>query len=310
MLSIQARQILANFVLPILIVLSVGIIFIGHVWSSGVSFMRLSVMEKMAPVYAVMVYPQKQVQKWIADFEGVTNLTAENRRLRLENHDLQTKIELAKKIETENARLKSLLHWGTDLKISYVAGQVIRDETGPYLRAVLLDMGARNNLHVGSIAVDSLGLVGRVSEVGPHIVRVLLITDAASRIPVTMVSSQSDAIMTGDNSSFPRLLYYSPDHRPVEGEQVETHSQQGLLGGVVVGHVHYNQSGRPVVVPVADLSHLSFIRIFDEGEPADAPPAEGRVKERVPIEPLTPQVKPSGWQGLEKFWPFPRTGNG
>ncbi|MDF7674343.1 rod shape-determining protein MreC [Acetobacteraceae bacterium ESL0709] len=310
MLSIQTRQILAGFILPILIVISIGIIFVGHVWPSAISYVRLSVMEKMAPAYAVMVYPQKQVQGWVADLKGVTNLASENRRLRQENHDLQMQIELAKKIETENARLKTLLHWGTDLKISYVAGQVIRDETGPYLHAVLLDVGNQHNLHTGSIAVDALGLVGRVSEVGPHIVRVLLITDSASRIPVTMISSQSDAIMTGDNSSLPRLLYYSPDHRPVEGEQVETHSQQGLLGGVVVGHVHYNSSGRPVVVPVADLAHLSIVRVFDEGEPSDAPPAEGRVRERVPIEPLAPQTEPSGWQGLEKFWPFSHVGNG
>ncbi|QHI95283.1 rod shape-determining protein MreC [Aristophania vespae] len=311
MLSIHARQVLAGILLPILIVLTIGIVFIGQVWPSGFSFLRLGVMEKMAPVYAVLTYPQKQVEMWLTDLKGVTDLAAENSRLRQKNHDLQLQIELAQKVATENKRLKSLLHWGTNLKITYVAGQVIRDETGPYLRAVLLDIGQQHSLRLGSIAVDSLGLVGRVSEVGPHVVRILLITDAASRIPVTMASSQGDAIMVGDNSSLPRLLYYSSDYRPLEGEQVETRSQKGIIGGVLIGHVHYSKLGRPVVVPVADMAHLSYIRVFDEGEGVEAPPAEGRVRERVPIQPVSPRYRPSsGWHGLDKFWPFTHTSNG
>ena len=51
--------------------------------------------------------------------------------------------------------------------------------------------------------MDGLGLVGRISGVGRTTARVILLTDATSRIPVTVQPSGQKAMLSGDNSACP-----------------------------------------------------------------------------------------------------------
>lgn len=306
MLSIYARQLYAGFLLPMMIFFAVGLVLFGQVSPQGVERLRLAVVGEMGPLYRILVLPQKKVRAWILDLHGVADLAAENTRLREENLKLQHWYHTAERLEADNKRLKAVLHWGAEPSLHYVSGRVIRDDIGPYLRAVLLDVGFNSGIHAGSAAVDAAGLVGRVSELGTHVVRVLLITDAASRIPVTMSSSEADAMMVGDNSDYPRLMYFPQEHKPIEGEKVETRGQTGITGGVPVGYVHYLSSGRPVVVLEADLEHLDIIRVFDGGGTPETPPAEGRVRERVPLmwHDVDDAAPMTGLRGLQKIWPF------
>lgn len=306
MLSIHARQLYAGFLLPIMIFFAVGLVLFGQVSPQGVERLRLAVVGEMSPLYHVLVFPQKKIAAWILDLHGVTDLAAENTRLRDENLKLQHWYHTAERLEMENKRLKAVLHWGAESSLHYVSGRVIRDDIGPYLRAILLDVGYDSGIHIGSSAVDNAGLVGRVSELGQHVVRILLITDAASRIPVTMSSSGADAMMVGDNSETPRLMYYPQDHQPIEGEKVETRGQRGITGGVAVGYVHYLAAGRPVVILEADLSHLDVIRVFDSEGSLETPPADGRIRERAPLiwhgnDEAAPMT---GLRGLQRVWPF------
>lgn len=310
MISIQQRQLLAGLVLPFLVFLSVGMILAGQIWSGKVAQIRMMTAREMTPVYNVLTFGPRQFHKWQIMLQGVGDLLAENARLREENRQLAHWYGMVQSFQFENRRLKSLLHWGSEPRQDYVSGWVVRDESGPYLRAVLLDVGTHSTVHVGNLAVDSVGLAGRVSEVGPHVVRVLLIEDAASRIPVTLQSSGGDAMMIGDNTPYPRLVSFTQNAHPQEGEHVETRGQMGLVGGVPVGHVHYLPSGRPVVVPDADLSRLNLVRIFDGETGVDAPPASDRVGEKAPLLPADEDSGSSSWKKLRRLLPFSSTQSG
>ncbi|MXV44026.1 rod shape-determining protein MreC [Saccharibacter sp. 17.LH.SD] len=311
MLSIHTRQVLAGLVLPILIFFAVGLAFVGQVWPQKLVSLRLAVTGEMAPIYYGLTFPQREVRHWEEMLHGVTDLIAENQNLRQQNKQLYYWRDMATSLKAENKKLKSVLHWGIDPSLRYVSGWVVREESGPYLHAALLDVGDQLSPHMGSLAVDDVGLIGRVSEVGPHVVRILLITDAASRIPVTMLPSGGDAMMVGDSVSLPHLMYYAQDTRPVEGARVETRGQAGITGGVLIGHVHYLSSGQPIVIPAADLKHLDVVRVFDNDTVLDPPPAAGRVREHGPLISVPPKAEGEPkWQGLKRFWPFSRIGNG
>lgn len=310
MLSIHTRQIVEGLVLPVLVFVAIALVFIGQVWPQRVQAVRLAVAGEMAPLYRGLTYPQRKVKQWETVLEGVTDIAAENARLRQENRQLQHWYALSTSLTAENNRLKSILHWGTDPNLADISGWVIRDENGPYLHAVLLDIGAQKPVHIGSVAVDAGGLVGRVSEVGNRVIRILLINDATSRIPVRMVSSHGDAIMAGDSSPYPRLIYYAQNTRPLEGERIETRGQTGITGGVAVGHVHYLPGGGPVVVPDADLLHLDMVRVFDNDTMPEAPSAQGRVREKPLLSSPSGDKKAVLFpQGLKQFWPFSYLGH-
>ncbi|MFT9448249.1 rod shape-determining protein MreC [Gluconobacter japonicus] len=297
MFSIHTRQVLARAALPILVLLAVALVLLGLVRRPVVDGVRLRATDILAPAYQALVYPQTRVQEWLVDLRGATDLAKENVSLRDENRALRHWYDVAVALAAENARLKNSLHWIPESAPQYVTGRVTRDDGGPYSRAVLLDVGSGHQVHTGDVALDSAGLLGRVTEIGPHTVRVLLINDDASRIPVTLSGSHGDAIMAGDDTDNPRLIYYPQDHHPVEGERVETRGQSTMPAGLPIGTVHYLAPNRPVVMPDADLRRLDIVRVFDYGEDGgQAPDAPGRVKVRRPSE------EPSLPGGL----PFPK----
>ncbi|CDG34246.1 rod shape-determining protein MreC [Parasaccharibacter sp. TMW2.1882] len=310
MVSIHTRQLLSGLVLPVMVFLAVGTVLAGQIWPGRAIQIRMAAAQKAGAIYQVLLFPQRQFHEWQITLQGVGDLLAANAQLRQENQKLAYWHGEAQTLRQENARLKAVLHWGAEDTRDYVSGWVVRDESGPYLRAVLLQVG-EHRVQQGSLAVDSFGLVGRVSEVGPHVVRVLLIEDAASRIPVTLQSSGGDAMMIGDNTPYPRLMYYNQSLMPEEGEHIVTRGQTGLTGGVAVGHVHYLAPGQPVVIPDAALGKLELVRIFDGGFTLEAPPSAGRVREKPPLLPDHRDGEaPSNWQNLRRFLPFSSLRNG
>src|SRR5207248_2486467 len=75
------------------------------------------------------------------------------------------------------------------------------------LRTVMINAGSQAGLARGQAVITGDGLVGRLTEVGSRAARVLLITDLNSRIPVKIEGSNTGAVLAGDNSERPRLLY-------------------------------------------------------------------------------------------------------
>ncbi|MDE8345838.1 MAG: rod shape-determining protein MreC, partial [Acidocella sp.] len=137
---------------------------------------------------------------------------------------------------------------------------------GVYARSVLvvLPAAAANAASLlGAVAMDGRGVAGRVVAAGSRSVRVLLITDLNSRIPVSIGAKGEPALMAGTNDADPKLLYWSPGSPPAEGAMVLTSAMGGAFPpGLPVGVVHYDAQNEPVVLPLADLAALRVLRLF------------------------------------------------
>ncbi|AQU88097.1 rod shape-determining protein MreC [Komagataeibacter nataicola] len=276
--SIQFRQALGKLVLPALILVACGVILLGKADRGLIEKLRMNTADLLAPAYGLVAWPQEKL-RWVSgNLQDIRNLEAENIRLRAENTSLRHWYDVAAALADENATLKANLHWIPDNAPTFVSGRVVRDTSGLYARAVLLSLNPDTAVRKGGIALDGAGLVGRVTEVGRRSARVLLITDSSSRLPVTLESSHAAAIMAGDNSALPRIIFYPQDNVPIEGERVVTNGEiESLPAGLPVGHVHYLRPGQPVVVPAADLDHVDMLRVFDYEDSVVPPDAPGRV---------------------------------
>ncbi|GBQ49871.1 rod shape-determining protein MreC [Komagataeibacter sucrofermentans] len=276
--SIQFRQALGKLVLPALILVACGVILLGKADRGLIEKLRMNTADLLAPAYGLVAWPQEKL-RWVSgNLQDIRNLEAENIRLRAENVSLRHWYDVAAALADENATLKANLHWIPDNAPTFVSGRVVRDTSGLYARAVLLALNPDTAVRKGGIALDGAGLVGRVTEVGRRSARVLLITDSSSRLPVTLESSHAAAIMAGDSSALPRIIFYPQDNVPIEGERVVTNGEiESLPAGLPVGHVHYLRPGQPVVVPAADLDHVDMLRVFDYEDSVVPPDAPGRV---------------------------------
>ncbi len=170
-------------------------------------------------------------------------------------------------LDTENAALKEQLNWIPENAPSYVTGRVVADTGGLYARAVLLTMASGTTIRPGEIVLDGAGLAGRVTELGDHSARILLITDLNSRVPVMLERNHVHALMIGTNGARPRVIYWPEGESPVEGDRIVTGSEAGAFpAGLPVGIVHYaGGTNVPEVETFARLDRLENVRVFDYG---------------------------------------------
>ncbi|HLI20842.1 MAG TPA: rod shape-determining protein MreC, partial [Stellaceae bacterium] len=118
----------------------------------------------------------------------------------------------------------------------------------------------------GQAALTGEGLVGRVAEVGTRTARVLLLTDLNSHIPVELEDTHQHAVLDGDNSEQPRLVYLPQNVEVSVGERVVTIGAGGVFPpGLPVGVVASVANGVIRIEPYAELSRLEVLRIVDFG---------------------------------------------
>jgi rod shape-determining protein MreC len=272
-LSIQARQAIARLTLPVLILVSLGLILLGRASPLVPERARTTLSDALAPLYNAIDRPLSAIRQGAEDVRDVFVLRDQNEQLRAENDRLRHWYDVAMALDAENATLKGNLHWVPDPALSYVTARVVADAGGVYARSVLLSVGPNHAISRGQIALDASGLVGRVTEVGDRSARVLLITDMNSRIPVMLETSRARAILVGANAPYPKLMYLPDGSRPTEGERVVTTAEaQAFPAGLLVGTVHYGSSGQPELNPAANLDRLEIVRIFDYGLGGLTPP--------------------------------------
>ncbi len=283
-LSIQARQTLAKLSLPLFLALSVGVMLVGRADGQAAARARMWLADRLSPLYATVAAPAAIIRRMADDLLGVADLAAENRTLRAENARLHRWYEVALALAAENATLKENLHWIPEPAPAYVTGRVVADAGGIYDRAVLLYIGPTDAVRKGQVALDASGLIGRVTEIGRRSARVLLITDANSRIPVELPRAHLSAIMAGTNGPRPRLIYLPDGARVVEGERVVTSSEANVFpAGLPVGTVHVDADGQISVAPGAALQQLTIVRLFDyKLQAVSPPPALGHGLATVP----------------------------
>jgi rod shape-determining protein MreC len=228
--------------------------------------LRVQVNEAVAPILEILSQPidavarvAEQVQSWIA-------LHDENERLNRDRERLLQWQTVARHLEAENATLRKLLKFVPEPDARFVTARVIADSGGAFAHSLLLSAGGSSGVGKGQAVVTGEGLVGRIAGVGDGAARVLLITDLNSRIPVLVGSDRTRAILAGDNSNRPKLLYLKPDAVIAEGDQVVTSGHAGAFPpGLAIGAVASVSDGEIRVTPFVERSRLEYVRVVDYG---------------------------------------------
>ena len=259
-----------------------GLILLGKADALLVERMRTTVTDAFAPILGALARPVATVDRAIADLRELVQIRAENQRLREENARLRQWEQVARELDAQNKALRQALNFVPHNEQHSTAGRVIADSSGTFVRSLLVDAGARDGVAKGQAVVVGEGLIGRIIEVGEVSSRVLLITDLNSRIPVMVESTRDRAILAGDNSDEPRLLYLPPAVALSPGERIVTSGDAGALPpGIPVGTVATAGEGGARVGPFANWSRIEYVRIIDYGlkgmlGPADSPPSTAR----------------------------------
>ena len=249
-----------------LVLAALALMLLGKADLTVMERMRASVSDAVAPVLDVLSRPVATVDRLVDEATVMGELRGENARLRQENEHLMEWQAAARKLSAENQNLKNLLNFAPGAEPGFVTARVIADTGGAFVHSILASAGARNGVAKGQAVVTGDGLVGRVHAVGTRSVRVLLITDLNSRIPVVVEATRTRAVLAGDNSERPRLIHLPPGVTASVGDRIVTSGHGGAFPpGIPVGVVAQTSDSGVRVKPYAQRDRLEFVRIVDYG---------------------------------------------
>ena len=260
-----------------LVLFLIAIFVVWRIDSPRAERFRAMVVDAVVPNMDWALVPVTRAVELVDGVQSYARLQQQNQDLRRELQQMKAWKEAALQLEQENAKLLDLNKVRIDPSLTVVTGQVIADSGSPFRQSVLLNVGAaRDGIKNGWAVTDGLGLVGRVSGVGEKSSRVLLLTDAASRIPVTIQPSGQKSILSGDNSSLPVLDFIELPEEVRPGDRVVSSGDAGVFpAGLLVGNVVQARDGRLRLRLSADYERLEFLRVL-RSLPAEAiePPGD------------------------------------
>lgn len=245
---------------------------------------RAQIVDAIVPNMEWALVPVTETINLVRGFQSYAALQRQNRELRDELQRMKAWKEAALQLEQENAKLLDLNKVRLDPALTVVTGQVVADSGSPFRQSVLLNVGAaRDGIKDGWAVTDGLGLVGRISGVGRNSSRVLLLTDSASRVPVTIQPSGQRGLLAGDNSALPVLDFIEAPEEVRPGDRVVSSGDGGVFpAGLLVGSVVLARDGRLRLRLTADYERLEFLRVLRNQPGETIAPPEGLVGPLLP----------------------------
>lgn len=262
------RALAQRFSLLLLVTASIGLMMVGKVDTKVVENLRGRVTDAFVPIMDALSRPAATAARVIESVVELKEVYQENERLRRENAVLLQWKQVALRLEAENKSLRTLLHYNPEPSSSFITARVVAAPGSSFLRTLVVTAGRREGVRLGQAAIAGPGMIGRVVEVGEWSARVLLITDINARIPVVLEASRQRAVLSGDNSDQPRLLYLPPEAPLTVGDRVVTSGHGGLFpAGLAIGVVAAVNDRIIKVQPLVDLSRIEHIQLVDFGLP-------------------------------------------
>ncbi|MBU6507975.1 MAG: rod shape-determining protein MreC [Alphaproteobacteria bacterium] len=259
------RATVQRLTLPFLIFVSALLAVLGKADVLLFDRVRVVLADTLAPVLQVAGEPIVTVSKAIGTVKEAASVYRENQELKLANQRLMQWQEVARRLESENEELRNLVKFAPQGAVSSVAAQVIADSGGAFLRNILVNVGQSEGVTRGQPALTGDGLVGRVIELGDRTARILLLTDINSHIPVVVEGTHERAMLNGDNSDQPRLVYFQPKTPVKPGDHIVTSGSGGVFPPDLPVGVVVSVNGVIRVEPYADLARLEMVRIVNYG---------------------------------------------
>jgi rod shape-determining protein MreC len=270
------------------LVLCLGAIFlIWRIDSPRVERFRAHVIDAVVPRMDWAMAPVTGTVRLFDDFQSYQRLHEQNQELRRELRQMTAWKEAALQLEQENARLRDLNNVQLDPRLTYITAVVLADSGSPFRQSVLINVGSRDGIVDGWATMDGIGLVGRVSGVGNNTSRVILLTDATSRIPAEIQPSGQRALVVGDNTAAPPIDFLENPDLVRPGDRIVTSGDGEVFPpGLLIGQVAQDPGGRLRVRLSADYERLEFLRVLrDHGARRVASPSALILPEAPPSRP-------------------------
>jgi rod shape-determining protein MreC len=264
-----------------LVACAVSALVIAFLGKSDATFFdraRATLSDLTEPALSQVRMPLVAIQRWIANAGTVFTVFQDNIQLERENAELRKWQNVALSLETKMHRYEVLLNAVHDSDPASVTARVIGEATRPFIKSLILNAGADQQVKKGQAVVDERGLLGRIYVTGEKTSWVILLTDLNSRVPVVIEPYHRRAILVGDNTPAPQLELDVSDGPAKAGDRVVSTGDGGMLPpDLPIGTVMQDGSALRVVLfarpGTSDFVHIMSYSLPDPPIATDSVPA-------------------------------------
>ena len=163
-------------------------------WAAGA---RGATKGSLAPLESGMSLIAQGAGRVIGIYGNIAALRAENERLAAQNLELRREVAELSAAGQDNQALRQALDFERAFGHKMVAAQVIGRGPDGFSRTLEIDRGSSDGIRVGMVVTTGAGLVGRVSETGPHAAILQTLSDPLSRVNVFFSKSGLEGTVVG-----------------------------------------------------------------------------------------------------------------
>ena len=247
-----------------LIILSIFIFFLDVYGFTFIKTTRSIINDVVFRVSYIASSPSRFMPNTSKNIVSHFNLKEENKKLKqvIENYkSLDLNLEY---LATENKNLRKVLDAGNiENTKRVVLAKVLIDRNSPFLKSIIINKGTQSGIKKGMPVTQDNFLVGRIVNTNYLSSRVLLLTDLNSRIPVTLGSDSSQAILTGTANKNPKLEYLPEEYVFEKEVTIFASGKDGIfIPGTPIGKTTANLGKYSNEVKLfVDPNQLSFVTV-------------------------------------------------
>jgi len=233
------------------------------------------------PMYRLAALPAQIARESRLVLADRERLTEANAKLGQDLLLAQARLNRLSEVREQNQRLQELLAVQRSLDLGVQLAHIVDIDTDPNRHRLVIDAGANQGVQVGQAVLDATGIMGQVVETLPNISTVMLITDAAHALPVTVERTGMRAIARGTGALDALTLPSVPVSADLKvGDRLLTSGLGGHFpAGFPVGTIREikpDASGMfavAAVIPSAALDRSGEVLVLHQLIDAVGPPA-------------------------------------
>ncbi|MFN7400421.1 MAG: rod shape-determining protein MreC [Sandaracinobacter sp.] len=226
--------------------------------------MRGATADVLSPIISVARAPVKGIRRLGSAIGAHRNVVAENRRLKAELEKAQAQAAESGKLAAEVKRMDALLGLRRPERRLVASAVASALSAGAGQRQAIISAGLSDGVRPRMPVIAAEGLAGRVTDVGQAAARVMLLTDADSRVPVKVLRTGWTGLAVGTGGTLMDFQFdiASGTDKIRVGDRLVTSGDGGLYPpGLPVGVIIDAESNPPRARPLANPTGLGAVMV-------------------------------------------------
>ncbi len=262
----QFRIFLRKLIVTLVVISAFGLVILSKADNAHLNTTEDVVARVLNPVIRVMQLPADGVYYLYEKIRDVIRVYADNKALKSQEERVYYLEQKLQALKIENELLSEMLYYTPPEDADFVTAKVIASEGDGFSHSLIAYIANVKSVKKGQVVLYKRSVIGRIDSVHGSYVRILLISDINSKIPVVVERTRAKGILSGNNTSVMNLLYTAPKADIVKGDEIVTSGVGGIFpSGLPVGYVTRVSPSAIEVEPMEPIETVEYVKIVNYG---------------------------------------------